>query len=143
MKRETPVAQTNLKGYRRVSLWCNGRRVHWLVHRLVLTVFKGDCPDGCEAIHKNNIKHDNRLENLAWMTHAENMGMDKGNNHAHRGECNPNAKLTRFQVKEIRDTYEHRTSYKWGAAKLALKLGVTVAQIIRIVKKYNGGWKHI
>jgi hypothetical protein len=35
-----------------------------LVHRLVLTAFSGECPDGFEAGHRNGDKTDNRLANL-------------------------------------------------------------------------------
>lgn len=42
-------------------------------HRLVLLAFAGECPQGYEVNHKNGIKGDNRLENLEYMTHKENI----------------------------------------------------------------------
>lgn len=43
------------------------------VHVLVLTAFRGPCPDGCEALHWNDISDDNRLANLRWGTRSQNM----------------------------------------------------------------------
>jgi general stress protein YciG len=50
-----------------------GEYVHWRVSRLVLTAFVGPCPEGMEAAHLNGVRDDNRLANLQWVTHAENM----------------------------------------------------------------------
>lgn len=43
------------------------------VHVLVLEAFVGPCPEGMEALHWNDVAHDNRLENLRWGTRAENI----------------------------------------------------------------------
>jgi HNH endonuclease len=48
----------------------------WAVHSLVLETFVGARPDGLEARHLNGDSLDNRLVNLAWGTHSENM-LDK------------------------------------------------------------------
>lgn len=42
------------------------------VHRLVLETFVSPCPPGQQARHLNDIKDDNRLENLRWGTPPEN-----------------------------------------------------------------------
>jgi hypothetical protein len=60
----------NVGGYRQVELQGAGL---WTIHRLVLTAFVGPCPPGCEASHINGDRADNRLANLVWETHAENM----------------------------------------------------------------------
>lgn len=60
-------------GYLIVTLWRDGRQRTRLVHRLVLTAFVGPPPEGQEALHANNDRADNRLENLSWGTHSENM----------------------------------------------------------------------
>lgn len=62
--------------YRKVELWKNGERRYVYVHRLVLEVFVGAPPDideRVDACHRNHDTTDNRLENLRWATHAENM----------------------------------------------------------------------
>jgi hypothetical protein len=67
---------------RNISGWCcNGYRAVVLsrgkqeyVHRLVALVFIGPAPDGpAEVNHINGDKSDNRVSNLEWVTHGENM----------------------------------------------------------------------
>jgi hypothetical protein len=43
------------------------------VHRLVMESFVGPCPEGMEVCHINGNGFDNRLENLRYDTHANNM----------------------------------------------------------------------
>lgn len=44
-----------------------------LIHRLVLEMFIGPCPDGMECRHLDGNPLNNRLDNLRWGTHLENM----------------------------------------------------------------------
>lgn len=57
-----------VRGYHRVYLF----RTHVSVHRLVAAAFLGPCPEGKEVDHINNIRTDNRLENLQYLTRSEN-----------------------------------------------------------------------
>ncbi|WP_316571335.1 NUMOD4 domain-containing protein [Neobacillus sp. YIM B06451] len=60
------------KGYSFVRLSKGGVRRNILVHKLVAQAFISN-PDNKPIInHINNIKHDNRLENLEWATYKEN-----------------------------------------------------------------------
>src|SRR5689334_22814272 len=43
------------------------------VHRLVLEAFVGPMPEGLEVRHLDGDSFNNRLDNLAYGTHAENM----------------------------------------------------------------------
>lgn len=43
------------------------------VHRLVLEAFCGAPAPGDEGCHLNGVRTDNRLENLYWGTHSENI----------------------------------------------------------------------
>jgi hypothetical protein len=60
-------------GYRRVSLHKGGKCHRLLVHRIVAQAYL----DGFEKVrhvnHKNGVKHDNRVENLEWVTARENV----------------------------------------------------------------------
>lgn len=69
-------------GHRTVSLSRDARAYPRKVHRLVLEAFVGPCPDGMEACHRNDVAGDNRLSNLYWGSHSENMRdrINNGNN---------------------------------------------------------------
>ena len=56
-------------GYQRVNTKIGKKRVH----RVIYETFVGPIPDGYEIDHFNNIRDDNRLENLRCVTHKENM----------------------------------------------------------------------
>jgi len=51
----------------------NDRGNNKTVHRLVLEAFDGPCPDGMESLHADGDGKNNRIENLRWGTHTENM----------------------------------------------------------------------
>ncbi len=52
----------------------HGRYVREYVHRIVAKTFLPPPPsEDYEVSHLNDIKTDNRAENLVWMTHKENM----------------------------------------------------------------------
>lgn len=58
------------KGNYLVVMLYSGRRT---IHHAVLETFVGPCPVGLEACHKNDDKHDNRIENLYWGTRSQNV----------------------------------------------------------------------
>ena len=59
-------------GYYQVALWKNSIAKFYKVHRLVWEVFNGQIPENMQVNHINEIKIDNRLENLNLMTPKEN-----------------------------------------------------------------------
>lgn len=82
--RERFLSQTKFDthGYR-TSRLCNlGTFKDVWVHRLVLEAFVGPCPQGMVACHWNDVKADNRLENLRWDTQSANQ-YDKVRNGTH------------------------------------------------------------
>ena len=60
------------RGYLYVGLWKNGKQKYFSVHRLEYEAFYGEIPKGMQVNHINEIKTDNRLENLNLMTPKEN-----------------------------------------------------------------------
>jgi len=91
-------------GYERVMLSDrpNDRRVMALVHRLVCSAFIGKCPEKMQVNHKNNVRHDNRIENLEYVTAKQNCHHRKAHGTFPTGSNNGRAKLTSEQVAEIR-----------------------------------------
>lgn len=53
-----------------------GRGNKRYLHRLVLEAFRGPCPKGKEARHRNGVASHNRLRNLIWGTRAQNLNDD-------------------------------------------------------------------
>lgn len=60
-------------GYHTVRLSVNGKQRTCFVHRLVAESFLDAEYGKHEVNHINGIKTDNRVKNLEWVTHAENM----------------------------------------------------------------------
>lgn len=88
-------------GYRTVTL--TGERRKWeYVHRLVLLAFVGERPAGTEGAHLNGIRHDNRPENLQWVTRPVNYSHSIAHGTDTRGHRNARAAFTREQTRRIR-----------------------------------------
>jgi hypothetical protein len=66
-------AERHKKPYLAVGLCVNGKSRLYVIHKLVLLAFVGKRPDGQEVRHLNGDARDNRLANLAYGTHVENM----------------------------------------------------------------------
>lgn len=83
-------------GYLVVSPRVGGRYVARSVHRLITRAFLGDAA-GRDVNHINGNKHDNRLENLEYLSRGEN------HRHAYRSGLRDavGRKLTRDQVGQI------------------------------------------
>ena len=72
-----PVKERILKprlvfGYYMIGLRKQSTQKKYLVHRLVWITFNGQIPEGLQVNHINEVKTDNKLENLNLMTAKEN-----------------------------------------------------------------------
>jgi hypothetical protein len=62
----------NASGYCYVSLCTGGIKQNLYVHRIVAVHFIPNNENKTQVNHKNKIRHDNRVENLEWVTASEN-----------------------------------------------------------------------
>jgi hypothetical protein len=111
-----------------------GRGNTRVIHRLVLEAFVGPCPEGSECRHLNGDRTDNRLENLAWGTPAENHADQYQHGTREAGERHHWHKLTALQVKAIRDLY---AAGKWNQYDLAALFGTSQPNVSSIVNKQH------
>jgi len=117
----------------------DGDHVRWRsVHRHVFLAFHGEIPAGLVVRHLNGDPTDNRPENLATGTHADNAADAMRHGTLCHGTQHPNSKLTEVVVRAI------RAEYATGAAshrQLARKYGVAPRSIEGVV---NGRtWRHV
>ena len=64
--------RTDKDGYYRLSLSKNGKKKYFRVNRLVADAFLDNTKNFPVTNHKNNIKTDNRVENLEWCSISHN-----------------------------------------------------------------------
>lgn len=107
------------------------------VHRLVLEAFVGPAPEGMECNHINRQPYDNRLCNLEWVTHKENMRHDRRDLGATKGEMHHKAKLTQEKVKQLRQAKAAGESVK----ALAQQFGVSTVAAYNAVNRKT--WRHV
>lgn len=133
------LKQSDLKGYRRVSLSVDGLRRDALVHRLVAEAFVVNEHNMPHINHIDGVKHHNESSNLEWtdhqgnMTHAWDNGLISNIGEKHGGH-----KLTEAQVQYIKADTE-RTDYR--AQKWAETYGVSSVAIYDIWAGRT--WGHI
>lgn len=91
----------NNKGYYFSNFYYGGASHTRSFHRVIAEALIGPCPNGYEVDHINNDRKDNRLENLRYLTKAENnqKSWDSGNRNID-GNLNPNS-LYRKVLREI------------------------------------------
>lgn len=112
-------------GYLNVLYISDGWYVLRKVHHLVLEAFVGRRRPGQECRHKNGIASDNRLDNLAWGTRAENDADKLRHGTSQHGERNHRSKLTNKEADMIRKSKE-------PLKVLAARYGVRESTISRI-----------
>ena len=65
-------------GYENIDLHCNNHRIRKQIHRLVAEAFLPNPQCLPEVNHKNEIKTDNRVENLEWCNRDYNLSYGTG-----------------------------------------------------------------
>ena len=97
----------NRYGYHRITLWKNGQYKRFSVHRLVMEYFSTNPLNKQEINHKDSNPANNRLDNLEWCTHSENVkyAFQYGNKVMTKGESCSWSKIKEDDVHYIRKNY--------------------------------------
>lgn len=113
----------------------------FLVHRLVLMAFIGECPLGMQGCHNDGNGLNNAIENLRWDTPSNNQ-LDRKKHGTEwapvmKGEDHPGSKLLDKDIIYIRSV----PPYKNRAKDLANKFNITKNSIHQIIGRRS--WKHV
>lgn len=124
------------RGYLQVRLSLNNKSTSYSIHKLTAIAFIANKENKLTINHINGIKTDNRVSNLEWSTHSENIkhAFETGLSKAPNGERNGLSKLNSTQVIDIRNSNERSTV-------LAKIYNVTRSNIYAIRKRKS--WFHI
>lgn len=121
--------------YYNIDLCKHGEIKRWLMHRLIAIAFIPNPENKPMVNHIDGDKHNNRLDNLEWVTGSENQ------KHAVRigiksakGIKNSSCKLTEKQVLEI---LENKSPY----AFISEQYGVSISTVSDIKRGYS--WSHL
>lgn len=109
----------------------------FLVHKLVLTAFRGPCPKGCESRHLDGDKNNNALTNLEWGTPKQNHDDKVAHGTATVGVRNGRSKLDPEKVREIK----RRLVLGDSGEQLGREFGVSGPAISDI--RHNVTWKEV
>ena len=96
----SPIKIRNVKKNEYLYFWYKHKR--YRIHRLVAEAFIPNPENKRDVNHINGNKHDNRVENLEWLTHSENM------KHAYK------IGLNRISEKQSEAIKKANTKYKKG-----------------------------
>lgn len=133
------VRQPGLKrsGYHQVTFKSPSKDKTYLVHRLVALTFIPNPLNKPFVNHINGIKTDNRVENLEWVTHQENMDHAKRTGLIPIAEENGNSILTSSQVEEICKLLQD------GCRNIEIADYLGISQFIISAIRRKECWNHI
>lgn len=131
----------NNRGYGSIQLGAGGGTRY--LHKFVTEAFLGPCPEGMEVDHIDGDRANNRIDNLRYLTHAENMIARRerthvcykghpcaGNEYWHRGRrtCRTCARIT-----------DNKRTHRRAELRALLALSLTVEDLPSIVRKARHG----
>lgn len=127
-----------IRGYRKINLYKNGRSKMFFIHRLVADVFLPKIKGKNFINHIDLNKKNNDVTNLEWCTARENKLHAMKHGAYAFGERAAKAKLNPVKVQKIRQLYATGNYYQ---RELGKKFGVSQAAIGWVVRKNS--WNHI
>lgn len=143
----------NQNGYHCIGLYKNKKRKDFLIHRLVLRAFIGQCPKKMESCHNDGNPGNNFIKNLRYDTRSNN-ALDR-TKHGRAtnpiwflGNCgnkSPVSKLNEKQVIEIKkllgSTLKNKHIQASTLKEIAKQYRVSITTISNI--KNRRIWRHI
>lgn len=130
------TVQIDHKGYPRVQLRNASGHKNFRVHALVLTHFRGPCPEGMQACHDPDPTKTNvRLSNLHWGTQLDNIR--QRNEHGNTSKCGPRGmnnrkcKIPFSTVIEVR----RMKSEGYSDSEIAKATGISEGYVTKLARK--------
>lgn len=120
------------RGRPQAHMFSNGKQFTRTVSGIVAKAFIGLRPHGMECCHNNGNHADNRVENLRWDTHINNLKDQILHGTSNHGCRNPSAKITYEIAEEIRAA---RAANKDTYGSLANRFGLHKSTIYAIIKR--------
>lgn len=114
--------------YLRVPLWKDGNITWHHLHRLVASAFIPNPLDKPQVNHKNCNKHDNRVQNLEWVTRRENWEHARDNG-AYRGRM-----LSEEEIVELCGLHD---TGRYTRQKLANQFGISLSSVHRHIARHK------
>ncbi|WP_206495631.1 NUMOD4 motif-containing HNH endonuclease [Mycobacteroides abscessus] len=142
VKAEEPrhLTPTAARQYLKVFLRVGGVARQVLVHHLVAEAFIGPRPVGMDCAHLDGNPHNNRADNLRWVTKKENESHKVLHGTRVRGEKCHASVLTEDQAREVKSILMDNPPRGTGT-ELARKYGVTKGAISAI--KHGRLWSYL
>lgn len=119
------------------ALRCSGKTINRSAHRLVLTMFKGTCPEGMQGSHIDGNLLNNHIDNLKWETPLQNTRRKKDHGTQIYGSKNVLAKLTETDIPKIKKMYKQGDTQ----TKIAKLFGISTSIISGIIAGKR--WHHV
>ena len=136
VKNKKNIGNLEKSGYLRILVSDNGKRKHYLKHRFIYECFHGLITNTKLVVdHINNIKTDNRLNNLQLTTHSQNQIKENK-----KGKNNPpiSVRATNIDTGESSDYYGiNETSDYDSINKCSNALDIDRSAIRKIINGIN------
>jgi hypothetical protein len=121
-------------GYLKFHASIRGVSVSRKWHQLIALAFLGERPCGKQVAHIDGNRSNNRADNLAYVTPAENTSHKYAHGTLLRGEAVKTSKLSEADVLEIRASSE-------APSAIGRRFGINPRHVWRLRKKLQ--WTHI